>query len=167
MYLQRPCATFIPLERVNHSGSLTNSRFLSTRRLIDYVELPYILKNEKIYRTGTVPVFQNVGSFHFNRPKVNTMPTATNPKDNAVQPSTSPGLVRLRLPSQVSINATPPPHLQSDSSPQLKALEQSLRQLIQSLLETAIMVHDLEDGSGELLFQKMYWHLFYILYLLQ
>jgi hypothetical protein len=36
------------------------------------------------------------------------------------------------------------------------ALEQSLRQLIQSLLETAIMVHDLEDGSGELLFQKMY-----------
>jgi hypothetical protein len=80
----------------------------------------------------------------------------TNPNAMAVPPSTSPGLIRLRLPSQVSTNSLPPARLPQDSSPQLMALEQSLRQLIQSLLETAIMVHDLEDGSGDLLFQKMY-----------
>jgi len=80
----------------------------------------------------------------------------TNPNAMAVPPSTSPGLIRLRLPSQASTNSLPPARLPQDSSPQLMALEQSLRQLIQSLLETAIMVHDLEDGSGDLLFQKMY-----------
>jgi hypothetical protein len=85
------------------------------------------------------------------------MPTLTNPNTMAIPPSNSPGLVRLRLPSQASINTGPPSHLPPDSSPQLLALEQSLRQLIQSLLETAIMVHDLEEGSGELLFQKMYY----------
>jgi hypothetical protein len=80
----------------------------------------------------------------------------TNPNAMAVPPSNSPGLIRLRLPSQASTNSIPSARLPQDSSPQLVALEQSLRQLIQSLLETAIMVHDLEDGSGELLFQKMY-----------
>jgi hypothetical protein len=80
----------------------------------------------------------------------------TNPDTMAVPPSNPPGLIRLRLPSQPSTTAAPPSHTPSDSSPQLQALEQSLRQLIQSLLETGIMVHDLEEGSGELLFQKMY-----------
>jgi hypothetical protein len=80
----------------------------------------------------------------------------TNPNTMAVPPSTSPGLIRLRLPSQSSANSAPPAHLPPESSPELFALEQSLRQLIQSLLETAIMVHDLEEGSGELLFQKMH-----------
>ena len=84
--------------------------------------------------------------------------TMTNPDTMAVAPSNAPGLIRLRLPSQAATNSTnaAPPRLPPDSSPQLLALEQSLRQLIQSLLETAIMVHDLEEGSGELLFQKMY-----------
>jgi mediator of RNA polymerase II transcription subunit 10 len=80
----------------------------------------------------------------------------TNPDAMAVPPSNSPGLIRLRLPSQSSAHSAPPAHLPPDSSPKLLALEQSLRQLIQSLLETAIMVHDLEEGSGELLFEKMY-----------
>jgi hypothetical protein len=80
----------------------------------------------------------------------------TNPDAMAVPPSNSPGLIRLRLPSQASIHSVPPPRIPQDSSPQLLALEQSLRQLIQSLLETAIMVHDLEEGTGDLLFQKMY-----------
>jgi hypothetical protein len=80
----------------------------------------------------------------------------TNPDTMAVPPSNSPGLIRLRLPSQQSATTLPPSHNPPDSSPQLQQLEQSLRQLIQSLLETAIMVHDLEDGSGELLFQKMF-----------
>jgi len=80
----------------------------------------------------------------------------TNPDTMAVAPSNSPGLIRLRLPSLSSTNSAPPARLPPDSSPQLLALEQTLRQLIQSLLETAIMVHDLEEGSGELLFQKMY-----------
>src|SRR6202035_209276 len=86
--------------------------------------------------------------------------TMTNPDAMAVPPAISPGLIRLRLPSQASINSTPPARLPQDSSPQLLSLEQSLRQLIQSLLETAIMVHDLEEGTGELLFQKMYLLLF-------
>ena len=73
----------------------------------------------------------------------------------AVPPSNSPGLIRLRLPSMSAASSAPPTRLPPESSPQLLALEQSLRQLIQSLLETAIMVHDLEEGSGELLFQKM------------
>ena len=80
----------------------------------------------------------------------------TNTDAMAVPPSNSPGLIRLRLPSQASANAAPPPRPPPESSPQLVALEQSLRQLIQSLLETAITVHDLEEGTGELLFQKMY-----------
>ena len=80
----------------------------------------------------------------------------TNSNTMAVPPSNSPGLIRLRLPSQASINPVPPTRPSPESSPQLFALEQSLRQLIQNLLETAIMVHDLEEGSGELLFQKMY-----------
>ena len=80
----------------------------------------------------------------------------TNPDTMAVPPSNSPSLIRLRLPSQSSAHTVPPARLPPDSSPHLLALEQSLRQLIQSLLETAIMVHDLEEGSGELLFQKMY-----------
>jgi hypothetical protein len=79
----------------------------------------------------------------------------TNPDTMAVPPSNSPGLIRLRLPSQQSTTTLPPSHNPPDSSPQLQQLEQSLRQLIQSLLETAIMVHDLEDGTGELLFEKM------------
>ena len=73
----------------------------------------------------------------------------------AVPPSNSPGLIRLRLPSQQATTTAPPTHTPSDSSPQLQALEQSLRHLIESLLETAITIHDLEEGSGELLFQKM------------
>ena len=85
----------------------------------------------------------------------------TNPDAMAVPPSNSPGLIRLRLPSQATTNSGPPNRPQ-DSSPQLLALEQSLRQLIQSLLETAIMIHDLEEGSGELLSQKMCSHADYM-----
>jgi hypothetical protein len=80
----------------------------------------------------------------------------TNPDTMAVPPSNSPGLIRLRLPSQASTNSAPPPRPPPESSPQLVSLEQSLRQLIQSLLEAAITIHDLEEGTGELLFQKMY-----------
>ena len=81
----------------------------------------------------------------------------TNPDTTGVPPSNSPGLIRLRLPSQAAANSSAQPaRLPQDSSPQLQALEQSLRQFIQSLLEAAIMVHDLGEGSGELLFQKMY-----------
>ena len=85
------------------------------------------------------------------------MPTMTNSDAMAVPPSNMPGLIRLRLPSQASASSAPPSRHPPESSPQLFALEQSLRQLIQSLLETAIMVHDLEEGNGELLFQKMYY----------
>jgi hypothetical protein len=74
----------------------------------------------------------------------------------AVPPSISPGFIRLRLPSQSSASAVQPPRRKLDSTPELFALEQSLRQLIQSLLETGIMVHDLEEGGQELLFGKMY-----------
>lgn len=79
----------------------------------------------------------------------------TNPNAMAVPPSNSSGLIRLRLPSQVSTAVAQPDRPPLDSSPQLQVLENNLRQLIQSLWETAIMVHDLEEGSGELLFQKM------------
>src|SRR5437773_5423251 len=83
--------------------------------------------------------------------------TMTNPDTMAVPPSNSSGLIRLRLSSQAITNSSAQPTcIPQDSSPQLQALEQSLRQLIQSFLETAIMVHDLGEGSGELLFQKMY-----------
>jgi len=80
----------------------------------------------------------------------------TNPNAMAVPPNNSPGLIRLRLPSQANINAVQQTRPPMDSSPQLQAMEQNLRQLIQSLWETAIMVHDLEEGSANILLQKMY-----------
>jgi len=81
----------------------------------------------------------------------------TNTGENgAAPPSQSPsGLIRLRVPSLALANSTPQTHVAQETSSNLRPLEASLQQLIQSLLETAIMVHDLEEGTGELLFQKI------------